>query len=49
MEESSSNRTHAAIFATKKATVIVPRPLFTFVLSGIFLAALPSILRRIKI
>lgn len=85
MEESSSNRKYAAIFATKKATVIamkvlfyaasailiimigttfagslsevedlveegvIPRPLFTFVVSGICLAALPLILRRIKI
>lgn len=85
MEESSSNRKYAAIFATRKATVIamkvlfyvasaifiimigatfagslsevedlveegvIPRPLFTFVVSGICLAALPLILRRIKI
>lgn len=85
MEESSSNRKSAAIFATKKATVIamkvlfyaasailiivigtmfagslnevrdlveegvIPRPLFMFVISGICLAALPMILRRIKI
>lgn len=85
MEESSSNRMHAAIFATKKASVIamkvlfyvtslvlvivlvsmfasslnevkdlveegvIPRPLFIFVLSGISLAAMPLILRSIKI
>lgn len=85
MEESSSNRKYAAIFATRKATAIamkvlfyvasailiimigttfvgsfrevedlveegvIPRPLFTFVVSGICLAALPLILRRIKI
>jgi len=84
MEESSSNRKYAAIFATHKASVIavkvifyvasfaliiflgttfatslnevkdlveegvIPRPLFTFVLTGICLAALPMILRRIK-
>jgi len=85
MEESSSNRKYAAIFATHKASVIamtvifyvasfvliiilgltfasslnevkdlveegvIPRPLFIFVLSGICLAAMPLILRRIKI
>lgn len=85
MEESSSNRKSAAIFATRKATVIamkvlfyvasailiivisttfagslnevrdlveegvIPRPLFMFVISGICLATLPMILRRIKI
>lgn len=84
MEESSSNRKYAAIFATQKASVIaakvifyvasfaliiflgmtfttslnevedlveegvIPRPLFTFVLTGICLAAMPLILRRIK-
>ena len=85
MEESSSNRKSAAIFATRKATVIamkalfyvasailiivigttfagslsevkdlveegvIPKPLFTFVSSGICLAAMPLILRRMKI
>lgn len=85
MEESSSNRKPAAIFATKKATVIamtvlfyvasailvigigtmfagslsevkdlveegvIPKPVYTFVLSGICLALLPMVLRRIKI
>ena len=84
MEESSSNRKYAAIFATQKASDIavkvifyvasfaliiflgvtfatslnevedlveegvIPRPLFTFVLTGICLAAMPLILRRIK-
>ena len=84
MEERSSNRKFAAIFATKKTIDIVmavlfyvasailiimlgtmfagslsevedlveegviPKPLFTFVLSGICLAAMPLILRRIK-
>ena len=28
---------------------VIPRPLFAFVISGICLAALPSVLRRIKI
>lgn len=85
MEESSSNRKSAVIFATRKATVIamkvlfyvasaafiivigttfagslsevkdlveegvIPKPLYTFVISGICLAAVPMILRRIKI
>lgn len=85
MEESSSNRKYATIFATKKASVIavkvifyvasfaliiflgvtfasslnevealveegvIPRPLYTFVLTGICLAALPLILRKMKI